>query len=203
MDDRDRKRGRMTMMRHAYHTASDAELHAIDREYQDEWALLQGDLHAGDYGDLDGVAIVAQLRWCEWNIKTIEREMMRRLRASVNKGDVMSHTDWTGRFDNMRQQSIVEGLGMLGLDLHKKGKEYKARCPFHEDDTPSLSVNQQKNVWTCYSCQRGGDLVEFVTLLYGKSRGEALMYLEKMYGSVAAGSWSLPAEPNGGEVEAA
>lgn len=203
MDDRDRKRGRMTMMRHAYHTASDAELHAIDKEYQDEWALLQGDYWAGDLSEDEGVSLVAQIRWCEWNIKTIEREMMRRLRAGVRKDNGVQEENWTGRFDNMRQQSIVEGLSMLGLDLHKKGKEYKAQCPFHDDDTPSLSVNQNKNVWTCYSCQRGGDLVEFVTLLYGKSRGEALMYLEKMYGSVATGSWSRPAEPNGGEVEAA
>jgi hypothetical protein len=32
-----------------------------------------------------------------------------------------------------------------------------ARCPFHEDRTPSLSLNLNKGVWRCHSCSKGGD----------------------------------------------
>jgi DNA primase len=32
-----------------------------------------------------------------------------------------------------------------------------ARCPFHDDKTPSLSLSPEKGVWHCFSCGRGGD----------------------------------------------
>lgn len=196
MEDRQRKRAWMTMMRHAYLQAGDDELVALHAEYHDEWALLQGDMMAGDYAANWDAAptLEAQIAYCEWHMKEIERAMERRLRAGVKRMDTSTPEQWQARFDAMRRRSLVEGLRILGIPLEKKGKEWKAACPFHNDDTPSFSVNDQKNLWTCYSCQRGGDLVELVTLLYGKSRGEALTWLEKISGTIEAGSLDRPQE---------
>jgi len=52
-----------------------------------------------------------------------------------------------------------------GIELTKNGKGYKGHCPFHEDTkTPSLSITPGKNLWQCFGCGRGGDIIEFVQL---------------------------------------
>jgi hypothetical protein len=48
-------------------------------------------------------------------------------------------------------------------DLRNSGKEYTGCCPFHDDKHPSLRVNQEKQVFYCFSCGRKGDLLDFVT----------------------------------------
>jgi len=45
-----------------------------------------------------------------------------------------------------------------GLDVKKN----KALCPFHADGTPSLSFNDEKNVFNCFGCGAKGDIIEFV-----------------------------------------
>ncbi len=191
-DDQVRRQGRVVMMRNAYARATDEELAADSMEYRDDWALLQGDLRAGDYEDADTLRI--HIAYVEWHIQTIDHEMRRRLRSRVVKRGFEPVVDWTARFDAARQVSIVEGLELLGVELKQQGREWKAHCPFHEDKTPSFSVNEQKNVWICYSCQRGGDLVEFVVLREGKSKGAALAWVEAMLGSIVGGSWHRPTE---------
>lgn len=47
-------------------------------------------------------------------------------------------------------------------NLRKAGKEYMGKCPFHEDRQPSLEVNEAKQLFYCFSCQRGGDLINFI-----------------------------------------
>ena len=47
-------------------------------------------------------------------------------------------------------------------ELKKTGKEYVGKCPFHEENHPSFQVSQQKQVFYCFSCQRKGDLINFI-----------------------------------------
>ena len=49
-----------------------------------------------------------------------------------------------------------------GIELKKNGKGFKCRCPFHEDKTPSLSVNPKENLWQCFCCGAAGDVIRFV-----------------------------------------
>jgi hypothetical protein len=53
--------------------------------------------------------------------------------------------------------------------LRRMGNEWTARCPLpeHEDNTPSFSVNRSKNLWWCYGCLRGGDVVRLAQLAWG------------------------------------
>jgi len=47
--------------------------------------------------------------------------------------------------------------------LKKQGTAYKARCPFHDDHTPSFAVSQAKQSWHCFgSCNEGGDVITFI-----------------------------------------
>ncbi len=48
------------------------------------------------------------------------------------------------------------------VTLTKAGSNYKGRCPFHKDDTPSLSVSPEKGLWHCFGCGAGGDVIGFL-----------------------------------------
>jgi DNA primase len=46
--------------------------------------------------------------------------------------------------------------------LRKRGARFTGRCPFHEERTPSFSVNATDKLYYCFGCHRGGDVVRFV-----------------------------------------
>lgn len=46
--------------------------------------------------------------------------------------------------------------------LRKQGARWMGRCPFHEERTPSFSVNPQDKLFYCFGCGKGGDLISFV-----------------------------------------
>ncbi len=48
------------------------------------------------------------------------------------------------------------------VKLKKTGKNYSARCPFHEEKTPSFSVNPEKQFYYCFGCGAGGNALGFV-----------------------------------------
>ena len=61
--------------------------------------------------------------------------------------------------------------------LRKAGKEYIGKCPFHQDDHPSLQVNQQKQLFYCFSCQCKGDLVNFIMQIENLGTKQACLFL--------------------------
>ena len=64
--------------------------------------------------------------------------------------------------DELRQRlSIVDVVGK-SVPLVKKGQNYWACCPFHNEKTPSFSVNEQKGFYHCFGCGEHGDIISFV-----------------------------------------
>jgi CHC2 zinc finger len=59
--------------------------------------------------------------------------------------------------------------------LRRVGKEWAGRCPLpdHEDRSPSFTVNKEKNLWWCFGCLRGSDVVELYRLYHGYDQREA------------------------------
>jgi len=51
-----------------------------------------------------------------------------------------------------------------GVKLKKNGKSWFGLCPFHDDHNPSLSINPLTNLWQCFGCGAGGDVIRFVEL---------------------------------------
>ncbi len=51
---------------------------------------------------------------------------------------------------------------MARTQLRKAGARYVGRCPFHEERTPSFSVNPVDKLYYCFGCGAGGDLITFV-----------------------------------------
>lgn len=56
---------------------------------------------------------------------------------------------------------IVEVIGQY-LPLTKKGRNYAAVCPFHDDHDPSLSISTDKQIYKCFVCNAGGNVFTFV-----------------------------------------
>src|SRR5688572_8416640 len=70
---------------------------------------------------------------------------------------------------------IVETVGAYVPDLKKAGRTYKARCPFHNERTPSFTVDPERGTWHCFgACSTGGDVIEFVRRVEGLDFREAL-----------------------------
>ena len=72
--------------------------------------------------------------------------------------------------DKERIEAVKHGIDLVqliksrGIELKKKGKGYVALCPFHAEETPSFSVNPKENLWQCFGCGTGGDVIRFVEL---------------------------------------
>lgn len=67
------------------------------------------------------------------------------------------------------------------LALKKRGVNYIARCPFHNEKTPSFNVNPVRNIYKCFGCGKGGDSVNFIMEHEKLSYPEALRHLARKY----------------------
>lgn len=63
------------------------------------------------------------------------------------------------------------------VDLKKSGSSYKGLCPFHNEKTPSFTVDEKKQLFHCFGCGAGGNVVSFIMQKEGLSYPEALKYL--------------------------
>lgn len=77
--------------------------------------------------------------------------------------------------------NIVEIIGDY-VTLKRKGVNYQACCPFHQEKTPSFMVSPSKGVYKCFGCGKGGNAVTFVMEQEGISYPEALKVVAKRYG---------------------
>lgn len=63
--------------------------------------------------------------------------------------------------DELRAKiSIVDVVGAK-VKLTRKGREYQACCPFHNEKTPSFTVNEAKGFYHCFGCGAHGDIIKF------------------------------------------
>jgi DNA primase len=90
----------------------------------------------------------------------LTRDSVERVRAAANIVDVVSaHTD-----------------------LRRSGARYLGLCPFHEERTPSFSVDPSANLYYCFGCQAGGDVFGFLQEKEGLEFRQAVEQLAERYG---------------------
>ncbi len=72
--------------------------------------------------------------------------------------------------------NIVDVIGDY-VKLNNAGSYFKAKCPFHEERTPSFVVNVDRQTYYCFGCEAGGDVISFVMEIDGLEFREALKFL--------------------------
>lgn len=84
--------------------------------------------------------------------------------------------------------NIVDVVGRV-VPLKKAGSNYKGRCPFHNEKTPSFVVSETKQIYTCFGCGATGDVINFVERYNSVDFKGAVEILAKEYGISLEGAF--------------
>lgn len=96
--------------------------------------------------------------------------------------------------DRIKQTAdIVDVVGDF-VSLKRRGSNYQACCPFHNEKTPSFNVNPVRQIYKCFGCGKAGDSVRFVMDIENIGFTEALRFLAKKYGIEIQEQESTPEE---------
>ena len=84
-------------------------------------------------------------------------------------------------------QLIKERLDLLDflrsyLKVSPAGKNFKANCPFHKEKTPSFIISPDRQIWHCFGCSKGGDIIKFLMLYENIEFFEAMKILGEKAG---------------------
>ncbi|MFT9456214.1 MAG: DNA primase [Liquorilactobacillus hordei] len=82
--------------------------------------------------------------------------------------------------ENVRNNvNIVDIVGQY-VQLSKSGRNLFGLCPFHEEKTPSFSVTEEKQIFHCFSCHRGGNVFKFIMEIENISFPEAVLKVAEL-----------------------
>ncbi|HEY0626861.1 MAG TPA: DNA primase [Allosphingosinicella sp.] len=65
--------------------------------------------------------------------------------------------------DELRARTLLSAVVGKQVKLQRAGREWKACCPFHNEKTPSFTVNDEKGFYHCFGCSAHGDAIRFLT----------------------------------------
>jgi len=84
--------------------------------------------------------------------------------------------------DKLRSLIPISEIIGKKVKLKQKGKDFIGLCPFHNEKTPSFTVNDQKGFYHCFGCQAHGDIISFVMNNEGLQYKEAVLKIANQYG---------------------
>ena len=84
--------------------------------------------------------------------------------------------------DRVKQAADIVEVISAHTDLRRAGARYTGLCPFHDERTPSFSVDAQEKLYHCFGCGVGGDVIKFVEEKDGLGFAEAVELLADRYG---------------------
>src|SRR3546814_16205907 len=94
----------------------------------------------------------------------------------------MRISDWSSDvcssdLDELRARVTLSSVIMRTAKLQRAGREWKACCPFHNEKTPSFTVNDEKGFYHCFGCGAHGDVIRWMTDQRGLSFMDAIKEL--------------------------
>ncbi|HEX5375121.1 MAG TPA: CHC2 zinc finger domain-containing protein, partial [Solirubrobacterales bacterium] len=88
----------------------------------------------------------------------------------------------TESLERVKQAVDIVEVVSAHTDLRRQGARWVGLCPFHEERTPSFSVDAQEKLYHCFGCGVGGDTIKFVEEKEGLGFAEAVELLADRYG---------------------
>lgn len=86
------------------------------------------------------------------------------------------------QIEDLKERIRIEDIVKRYVKLKPVGKNLFGVCPFHSEKTPSFSVNSDLNLFKCYGCGEGGDVISFIQKVEALEFREALEFLAKEAG---------------------
>ncbi len=84
--------------------------------------------------------------------------------------------------EKIRQATSIVDLVQAVTSVKKAGRSHKAICPFHQEKTPSMSLDPARGFYHCFGCGAGGDIFKFVQETQGLDFSEAVEVLARQAG---------------------
>jgi DNA primase len=84
--------------------------------------------------------------------------------------------------DRVKEAADIVEIVSAHTDLRRAGQRYTGLCPFHDERTPSFSVDPVQKIYYCFGCEAGGDVFRFVEEKEGLDFPDAVESLAERYG---------------------
>ncbi|AZO95029.1 DNA primase [Halocella sp. SP3-1] len=84
--------------------------------------------------------------------------------------------------EKLKDRANIVELVSDYLSLKKAGKNYKGLCPFHQEKTPSFNVDPEKQLYYCFGCGAGGDIISFLMEIENTTFIEAVKVIARRVG---------------------
>lgn len=83
--------------------------------------------------------------------------------------------------ENVRQVADIYDVVSEHVNLKKRGRNFFGLCPFHNEKTPSFSINMDKQIYKCFGCGKGGGTINFIMDVEKLDFLDAIKYLGQKY----------------------
>ncbi len=98
------------------------------------------------------------------------------------------------RFDESKIEEIKSRIDIVALageylTLKKAGRNYLGLCPFHQEKTPSFTVSREKQIFYCFGCGAGGNVITFLMKVSSKTFPETIKELAEKAGVALPGGF--------------
>ncbi len=105
--------------------------------------------------------------------------------------------------DEVRNAVNIVSIVSEYVALKKRGRNHVARCPFHNEKTPSFNVSEEKQIFMCFGCGLGGDVFRFIMQIEHLSFPEAIRFLADRSGiKLPESQDSFGPQPAGSSMDA-
>ncbi|MCX6766848.1 MAG: CHC2 zinc finger domain-containing protein [Candidatus Moranbacteria bacterium] len=112
------------------------------------------------------------------DLAALDRNLMRLKRfLPIIHPDKYTGEDLSEKIEIARNYPIQE-IAQSKLELIPSGKNFRALCPFHNEDSPSLYLYTESNRFYCFGCNQKGDVISLTQALYGIGFVDAVKMLQ-------------------------
>ncbi len=87
-----------------------------------------------------------------------------------------------GEVEELKSKADIYSVISGYVKLKKTGRNYTGLCPFHKEKTPSFTVDPSKQLYHCFGCGEGGDVISFIEKIENMEFMEAVEFLAKKVG---------------------